>query len=398
MPVSFHPASHRAKSVTDVTPLDAASLLERSTGVEAKEILQSFLGRGPTADAEAPLMHPASGGLVTTVINAYNRHYALVLRPDDVWLAILTQFSFFVNGPGRAEELRSRFVAHEGKKEITVTAVGTRYSVDFGALAKNMTREMEKHIVDPEIRGWILPGFSTTTPNDTVVASVVMMATMKAYFDYKMMLMCGIPRVTLLGEKADWEDIARRAEKLQMYGKECEMWYKMLAPVLTQFVRAFDAPDAKENLEFWQKVAHYQGGGSGPTWLSGWITVFCAFDKEGKWLGLPPDEKHTGGSMEAIEQEVQRNSFSKPRTVLVLDGAAYHVLDSSDIPSGNVEVDVKLDDNGKIFDTTMVAGIVASRIDSSGDQALSESGRNDIVAPMPGWWIFIKEEEKEGIF
>ena len=117
-----------------------------------------------------------------------------------------------------------------------------------------------------------------------------MMATMKAYFDYSFSLMCGIPLVTLLGEKADWEDVARRAEKLRTYGKECEVWYEMLAPVLAHFVRAFDAPDSEENLDFWQKVAHYRSGGSGPTWLSGWITAFCVFSEEGKWLGLPLHE------------------------------------------------------------------------------------------------------------
>jgi len=34
-----------------------------------------------------------------------------------------------------AEKLRSSFVAYEGKKELEVREVGTRYSVDFGALA-----------------------------------------------------------------------------------------------------------------------------------------------------------------------------------------------------------------------------------------------------------------------
>jgi hypothetical protein len=37
-----------------------------------------------------------------------------------------------------AEELRSKFVAHEGRKELTVTAVGSRYSVDFGKIAQAM--------------------------------------------------------------------------------------------------------------------------------------------------------------------------------------------------------------------------------------------------------------------
>ncbi|KAF8346501.1 hypothetical protein F5887DRAFT_959362, partial [Amanita rubescens] len=59
-------------------------------------------------------------GFVNTVIDAYNTHRALIIRPDDVWLAILVQFNFFVNG--NAELLRKNFVSHEGKEKLTVTA------------------------------------------------------------------------------------------------------------------------------------------------------------------------------------------------------------------------------------------------------------------------------------
>eukprot|EP00957_Ditylum_brightwellii_P024538 1852407-Ditylum_brightwellii.AAC.1 len=47
-------------------------------------------------------------GLVSAIMDAYNHHHNLILRPDDVWQAILTQFSFYVNA--NAEELRDRFV------------------------------------------------------------------------------------------------------------------------------------------------------------------------------------------------------------------------------------------------------------------------------------------------
>lgn len=97
--------------------------------------------------------------------------------------------------------------------------------------------------------------------------------------------MCGIPRVTLEGEKEDWENILTRLEKLKEYGDETTAWYHLLVPVISRFVGAFDGPDAGENIEFWQKVAHYQGGGSGPRWIAGWINAFCVFDEKGKWIG-----------------------------------------------------------------------------------------------------------------
>ena len=45
-----------------------------------------------------------------------------------------------------AEKLRSQFVQHEGKKEIVVEAVGTRYTVDYGALAHQMTDQLHQNV------------------------------------------------------------------------------------------------------------------------------------------------------------------------------------------------------------------------------------------------------------
>ena len=131
-----------------------------------------------------------------------------------------------------AEELRSSFVAHEGKKQLVVTAAGSRYTVDFGSISRQMAELIAKNVVDPELRDWIIPSFSTTTLNDKTVSCVVMMATMKAYFSYRASIACGIPQVTLEGTRDDWELLRAKIEKLKTYGVECIAWYHLLAPVL----------------------------------------------------------------------------------------------------------------------------------------------------------------------
>lgn len=55
----------------------------------------------------------AHWGFASAVLNAYNYHANLVIRPDDVWQAVLSQFSYYVKG--HSEELRSRIVDFEGK-------------------------------------------------------------------------------------------------------------------------------------------------------------------------------------------------------------------------------------------------------------------------------------------
>jgi hypothetical protein len=113
------------------------------------------------------------------------------------------------------------------------------------------------------------------------------MATLKHYFEYTIQAGgCGIPRVTLEGERADWVDILGRLEKLKEYGLETTAWYHLLRPVITRFVAAFDAPTSPANVDFWQRVATYTPGGSGVgDYYTGWITAFTVFDKDGYWLG-----------------------------------------------------------------------------------------------------------------
>ncbi|KAK1691076.1 hypothetical protein BDP55DRAFT_627744 [Colletotrichum godetiae] len=63
-------------------------------------------GRDPIqasiSDADSDTIVAFRNGFVNTVLRAWGKHLHLKLRLDDVWLAILVLFSFFVNAPGRA--------------------------------------------------------------------------------------------------------------------------------------------------------------------------------------------------------------------------------------------------------------------------------------------------------
>ena len=80
----------------------------------------------------SPAKYAPSSGLVRTIITAYKNHWDIVLTPDVVWLTILQQFSAYVNGGNRAEQLRDRIVDFEGKKELRVDAGGTLFNAPFG--------------------------------------------------------------------------------------------------------------------------------------------------------------------------------------------------------------------------------------------------------------------------
>jgi hypothetical protein len=185
--------------------------------------------------------------------------------------------------------------------------------------------------------------------------------------------MCGIPSVTLEGEKSDWERLLARLDKFDSFGEEPKAWAALLRPILTRFVRAFDS---EPDIDFWSRICHYHSQGSGPTYLSGWITAFCVWSSQGKWQGPPISKPSKTISLLCGEVVPQ----------LVLDKVSYPVIDSSDVPVGFCEVDVKLDDNGVIFPSMMVSGHLA---------LLVEGEKKDRVRPLPSWFMFIKGEEEE---
>ncbi|KAJ7644741.1 hypothetical protein FB45DRAFT_898571 [Roridomyces roridus] len=335
---------------------------------------------------------PTPNGFVDTIMSAYNKHHNLVIRPDDVWIDILTQFNFYVNA--NAELLRANFVAHDGKKELRIFARDKREHMDFADLSRQMVGKLEENIVDPTLRAWVLPSFSTTTLKDKTVGAIVMMSTLKAYFEYVFESSdCGIPRVTLAGNKSDWEDILQRLEKLKEYGIETIAWYHLLVPVIKRFVRAFDNPNAAENIDFWSKVADYISQGSGNDYYAGWITAFCVFDPEGQWIGPPlKTSSPTANPPESLSAPAFWDAYSGPfysENELILDGTRFHMVETLNIPFGYVHVPVKLVDDeapDPEWPCVMVAGVVGTVVSSSGDD-----GKMDTVQPATGWWIFRKK-------
>ena len=65
---------------------------------------------------------------------------------------------------------------------------------------------------------------------ERAAAQVVLMNTLKAYFSYQLVTMCGIPEVTLEGTVDDWKKLRDKALALAWY--DLEWWTKALKPVL----------------------------------------------------------------------------------------------------------------------------------------------------------------------
>ena len=207
-------------------------------------------------------------GLFWSAVSAYRGHHHLVIRPDDVWVTCLAQFSMYINA--HAEELRKTFVSHEGRKSLVVEKPAN--CVNYGKLAYAFTEAIGANLNDPQVVDWILQDFSTTTDTDRIAQAIIMMGTFQKYFAYIIDEICGIPSVTLLGTKADWIKLQQAAEKFAQYGEEPTLWCQQLKVVLSRFVRTFDCPDAVDVKDFWGKMVHFDNRMCGRDDITGWIS------------------------------------------------------------------------------------------------------------------------------
>ncbi|KAI0356038.1 hypothetical protein OH77DRAFT_1520601 [Trametes cingulata] len=404
MPVTFSVADVSPRQTNTPHGLSNTELLAsacRPQSERCKEMLQCSV-----AEAERSTLLPEKNGFVHAVMQAYAGHHHLRIRPDDVWMAILCQLSFYVNA--HADQLRQYFVRHEGKKNLVVGTTGTRYSVDYGALARAMTRQIHENVVDSTLVAWVLPDFTTTTVKDTTICSVLLMSTLKEYFTYTFRIICGIPSVTLEGTKDDWQRLVDRLDRLPELGEEPTTWAAMLRPILSRFVRAFDG---EPDVAFWSHVVHRMNAMCGQDDMNGWLAAFCVWSPKGKWQGRIRDfnmvrPPPTGRARKRPQQLSGNNEKSTsvaeapgaPGSVLkinhtigsaayTLDGIRYPTIDIRDVPAGYCEVDVIVDDNGIVYDCMMVAGHVAVAATAS-----EPGGAPDTLAPAPQWFIFEKKE------
>lgn len=282
-------------------------------------------------------------GFVEACIMAYNTHCELAIKPDDIWIAIIVALSGYIDR--NSEDLRSKFVVHDGQTQLTVHGEGTVSTADYDALVDRLCDLIDENTVE-NVKDWFECNFSTTTKKQRTTSKLVLMGAVKNYISYKMKMLCGLPSVMLMGTVEDWIEIRSRVERLSEWG--LEHWQSCLVEVLDHFVDAFERPD-NIDCDWWNRIAHIVGGGSGPTYYEGWMNTFIGWNDKGDYI-------------------LSKGEGSKP----------YGRIDSNDIPSGMSQVPVIVDDNGKKYEMIFCAGNSLPTIECHNDD-------NPIIGTSNDW-------------
>ena len=321
---------------------------ENNSPINAKPYLQALEYRINDSDnkIESHYIDETKGNMVAcdyhSFMNAlylsFAEHRKITISPDMIWLLICQGFAQHVDI--NSEELRDKFVEHEGKHKITirrdnfVKGEQNPWENTFPEFCDSIESYVGKELTD-----LVIADFSTTGVVETAAFQLTLMDAMDNYFSYGVMTSCGIPSITLKGTSEDWQWILDNIQKFNEY--ELEWWTSSLIPILQQFVNA-----SKGNIdkEFWQGIYKYvpPGGGSGAVpKINGWIIKFFPYIRK--------------------YREFERNPY------LNKDEFSREGLTIPNFPSGYSKVDFVWDYFGTEYKMHFIAGFLGITQDSKGN-------------------------------
>jgi len=292
-----------------------------------------------------------------------------------------------------AEVVRSKWVAHEGKKTLEVRCN------EFRRGAKNnwasvvdgkqdcFSVQIDKNVVKG-VAEELSPAFSSTSIVENIALKITVMDITKSFFSLQCSTMCGFPSVLMEGSLEDWLMLRRNAELLikNRCGEEFAKWWcEALLPVLDIFVKEHDnCIDEKEkpNQKFWNSMCK-RGGTSGSgarTWYNGWLNIFFPFIKDRANRYMNPYSNDADYVKEG--RNGGRYGMDAPEGV--------QGPDCVNFPGGLGSAPVNWDYNGTSIDLMFKAGFVGAEQDQA----------TGVVRPKIGWFISHaatgEEEEKKG--
>jgi Domain of unknown function (DUF4419) len=216
------------------------------------------------------VFHP----LVAALHLAFRDHRPVCLSPDMIWLLIAQGVANHVNA--NAEELRPRFVRHQGKARLVVRRddfVKGSPENPWPEVFPAFTEQVRGHVGDVT-HDFFVANFSTTGPAEKAAFEIVLLDAVQSYFTFELHTVCGIPAVTLEGSADDWRAVLEQARQLPRF--DLAGWLTVLEPTLQQFVAAAEGrPDSA----FWQSIYKHRTVSGGDV-VTGWIVTFFPYLKD----------------------------------------------------------------------------------------------------------------------
>ncbi|KAL6924224.1 hypothetical protein FSST1_001498 [Fusarium sambucinum] len=316
----------------------------------------------------------SQNGFVWAACRAYNEGKPLIVRPDDVWLAILQNI-------GRYSLPRTDESLLEAKFDVpTLDEEDFR---NFSTLAEEMEYLVNRKCLSRERTNSLMPDFSTTCPEDITAACVLLLGREfkeKVLGDFRFRK-GGIPFTTLSGRPLDWGSLLYKLRDFGNEGEEVQLFIKNIRPILSLLHYTAREPDSVIAREFIETmVRKTPPNGEDAHLVTGWITAFCHVspkrqnrqsDKDGDKPSNQDVKSKVSETRDASEEDKEDDIF-------------YQTINLSDIPVGTARMPVRVMSQHRTVDCIMVGGSIATTY-----------GRHEsngwVYRPMSGWILSINE-------
>merc|ERR1719422_2257546 len=359
--------------------LPTTALIERGQHLASQEAKQGLVGDGGLFNFEPGAVVLRDGhrhGFIAAATAAFAEHYPLAVRPQHFWLMILQAVAVHVEK--HAEELRSLWVAHDGKKELTVICnefvLGRKN--DWASVVDGKPDCFSVQINDNIVGGLVgelVPTFSNTSVAENISLKATVMDVTKSFFSYKCSTKCGFPSVSMEGSPGDWQLLRISAEALIKHRCRqdfADLWCEALLPLLDRLLWEYGKAGHQPDERFWNSMCKRGGttGSGARTWFNGWINVFFPYIDGKPNRYMEPYSEDIGYAREG-RKEAFYGMWEEPSGV--------QGPDCEDFPGGLTGAPVTWSYLGSERKLKFKAGFVGA----AQDQAAG------VIRPLVGWFI-----------
>lgn len=255
-------------NVSSVKPAD--SLLKTYPVKDMMELkIEKKISFLPDEHKNECLIYTRDNGFIETLQYCYDEHRPLKLSPDHIWTLICQATSIHINQ--HYDSLKNIIFTDEKKEELIIRNDSLENNARYwGTLIKDFCNETKNHTRN-DLYDFFVPNFSTTTPVQTTVYQITLLESYKKKFSYVGETGCGIPQITITGNKEDWIWIFDHLSDLDKLG--LTWWGKELRPIIKEFINVFDD---KINVSFWDSI-YKDAAEYGAFYISGWIIKFFPY-------------------------------------------------------------------------------------------------------------------------
>jgi hypothetical protein len=325
-------------------------------------------------------------------IDAGAKHQHLVIQPQDVWLIILKQLSFYLRKHKDTKQVVEIWDNLDGKTTQPMWS-SAMWGMDSWMTTQFNLRSKAGWLLD-----WVQPDFTTVSQqidlisgnsSEVLLAKALMMASSFPSTETLSLFPCknGFPSITLNGTEEDWKKIIGKLDSLEKFGEEPKIYSRLLRPVLSRFVQTFEKPNDPIIRLFWNDmvtITARQHLCSTTELITGWINAFHMWDPAGNL---------------AITTAIATSSES-----LNLDGVTYPWRHRKDTPVANTAIPMCVVGGTPRWASFPVSGGMLAKSVKKGKpqgyeaamklagftlpSSVSESDHS-ILQPLPVWISFI---------